>query len=304
MKGIPKFLSVYYRYVRLCISLCAVLWIFLLFSCKKERVTVPPNLAFISDSGFVTHDTTLSVGQTIWVGIEAGGNGINLTYFHIGWNNGQQQTLLDSGMNQPELTYHTSITKTASDSEIWIFQVMDRERNFNAITLTLHWDSTSNYGPIHTANNLLLGAQSNPVAGSFYSIEAVHRYFLDEAYMHQDSIDLIYYFDLYDATLSSPAESDAPTVFTGPTGLANWTIKNETRYDTTAFNSADFDLSANDSLILAAYEPVNLKRKAKYILPGMVISFQDPHGKLGLIHVKEVVPGATGQVLIDIKIQQ
>ncbi len=265
---------------------------------------MPPDLTFKTDSGFVTHDTTLSVGQTIWVGIKADGNGANLTYFHIGWNNGQQQTLLDSGMNQTTLIYNTSITKTASESESWMFQVMDRERNFSTITLTLHRDSTSNYGPIFTVNNLLLGAQSNPIAGSFYSIGAQSRYFLDDAYQHQDSIDLLYYFDLYDATLSSPAESDAPTVFTGLTGLANWTIKNETRYDTTGFTSADFDLSANDSLILAAYEPVNLKRKAKFILPGMVISFQDPQGKLGLIHVKELVPGATGQVLIDLKIQQ
>ncbi|MBL7138597.1 MAG: hypothetical protein ISS17_07475 [Bacteroidales bacterium] len=261
-------------------------------------------LVFQTDSGFVSKDTTLAIGQTIMVGIEAQGAGANITYFHIGWTTGQEQTLLDSGMNQPVLTYKIFITKTASETETWKFLVMDRKRNFNTIALTLTRSSSSQYGPILTYSDILLGAQANPDAGSFFSIRATHSYFQDEAYQHQDSIDLIYYFDQYDATLSSPAEADAPAIFSGPTGLANWTIKNETRYDTTEFAPSDFDLSADDSLILAAYEPVNLKRKAKFILPGMVISFRDPNGKLGLILVKEVIPGSAGQVLMDIKIQQ
>jgi len=265
---------------------------------------MPPDLVFRTDSGSVCHDTTLSIGETIRVGIEAHGMGATLTYFHIGWNNGQEQTVLDSGMNQSALIFNISIMKTASESECWKFLVMDRDRNFSSIMLTLNRNSSSQYGPIHTFSNILLGSQRNLVAGSFFSLGANHRYFLDEAYQHQDSIDIIYYFDLYDATLASPAEADAPSVFIGPTGVANWTIKNETRYDTTEYTSADFNLSTNDSLILAAYEPVNLKRKAKYLLPGMVISFRDPQGKLGLIHVKEVVPGTTGHVLIDLKFQQ
>ncbi|MFC2102627.1 hypothetical protein ACFLS7_06490 [Bacteroidota bacterium] len=277
---------------------------FFLVSCEKEGEFLPPEILFRSDSGFVSHDTTLSIGQKIRVGIEVIGQGANITYFHVGLSNGQSETVLDSGMNQSTLFYDLSITKTASASEDWIFLVMDRDRNRSSIKLTLRRDSSSQYNAIRTFTNILLGAQNNLTAGSFYSISEDIRYLLDEAFQHQDSVDILYYFDQYDATLSSPAEADAPALFPGPTGLANWTTKNETRYDTTTITPAAFDLSANDSLILAAYEPVNLKRKAKFIEPGMVVSFQDPRGKLGLIHVKEVAPGPSGYVLIDLKIQQ
>ncbi|MBE0646509.1 MAG: hypothetical protein IH596_01875 [Bacteroidales bacterium] len=276
----------------------------ILHSCKKEAASPLPDIAFKTDSGFVFQETTLPIGQTILVGISANGDETNITFFHVGWDNGQAQTLLDSGMNQSTFSYDLSITKTASVVETWEFLVMNRNRQFNSVKLILHRDSSSQYGSIQTIHDLVLGAQAYPDAGSFFSLTAKTRYFLDEAFQHQDSVDMIYYFDIYDATFSSPAESDAPALFTGPTGLANWTIKNETRYDTTEIAPADFDLSLNDSLILAAYEPINLKRKAKYIEPGMVISFQDPRGKLGLIHVKEVVPGPAGYVLIDLKVQQ
>jgi len=304
MSNSPTIREVHLRYAKTNISVSIVLFLFLLLSCQKESGTIPPDLVFRTDSGFVSHDTTLSIGETIRVGVEAHGIGAAITYFHIGLNNGQEQTVLDSGMNQSALIYDISITKTASESESWIFQVMDRDRNFSSIMLTLHRDSSSQYGPIHTISDIILGAQNNTGAGSFFSIGANKQYFLDEAFQHQDSIDLIYYFDEYDATLSSPAEADAPAIFSGPTGLANWSLKNETRYDTTEFFPSDFDLSENDSLILEAYEPVNLKRKAKFVAQGMIISFRDSKGKLGLIYVKEYIPGTTGHLRMDIKFQQ
>lgn len=275
-----------------------------LVSCRKEGNTMPPTIAFKTGPGYVSHDTTLQVGETILVGIDAAGEGANLTYFHVGIHGIGTQTFLDSGMNQPSLRYDLSITKTAGESELWRFLVMDRDRNVSQITLTLLRDSVTLYGPIRTITDLILGAQGNISTGSFYSLLSERSYFLDEASLAQDSIDMIYYFDQYDATLASPAEADAPVVFSGPTGIATWTVKNETRFDSTAIDPVAFDQSINDSLILAAYEPVNLKRKAKYIHPGTVISFRDPRGKLGLILIKEVIPGPSGSVTLDLKIQE
>ncbi|MFH1936540.1 MAG: hypothetical protein ABIK52_03125 [Bacteroidota bacterium] len=304
MHPFQRLLILNLRYAAINISVCFLFFLFLLTSCQKEPGSTPPRLVFLNNQGFVSRDTTLEIGQEILVGIEATGAGAPITCLHIGWNNGEEQTVLDSGMNQPQLTYVRTITKTAGETEVWTFMVMDRDRNFSSVRLTLYRSSSSLYGPIRTYSDILLGAQSNPDAGSFFSLSANQTYFLEEAYQHQDSIDLLYYFDQYDATLSSPAEADAPAIFPGPTGLAYWSVKNETRYDTTGFSPADFDLSLNDSLTLAAYEPVNLKRKVKFVLPDMVISFRDPAGKLGLIHVKEIIPGVTGHLLMDIKLQQ
>ncbi|MFH1160340.1 MAG: hypothetical protein V1733_05260 [bacterium] len=258
----------------------------------------------MTDSGFVFHDTVIPVGQHIRVGIEASGDGANITWFHIGWNNGESQTFLDSGLNHPVLRYEQSIIKTASALETWTYLVMDRNRNLTNIRLILRKSDSSHFGEITSFPEVLLGAQNSSSAGSFFSLSNGKSYFQDEAFEHQDSIDILYYYDIYNATLSSPNESDAPAIFTGPTGLANWTQKNETRYDTTSLTSTDFDLAQTDSLILAAYEPVNLKRKVKFVTPGMIISFKAPSGKIGLIKVMEITDSDTGYIRMSVKIQK
>ncbi len=293
------------RYVAFNISNWLLFFLLLFSACQKEKdPSSLPFISFISDSGFVSRDTILNVGQPITVGIEALGAGANITYFHIDLNNGQKQTILDSGLNHSSLRYERTIIKTAGDTETWTFLVMDRQRNMSTIGLTLQKSGSTQYGEIVTYPDITLGAQNNPATGSFFSLQGKKWYFLDEAFLHQDSIDIIYYYDIYDATLSSPNESDAPPIFPGPTGLANWVIKNETRYDTTTLLPADFDLAQNDSLILAAYEPGQLKRKTKFVTAGMIISFQDASGRIGLIHVKEAVNNTDGFIRMAMKIQK
>jgi len=293
------------RYVVFNISNWLLFFLLLFSACQKEKApSSPPFISFISGSGFVSRDTILNVGQSVTVGIEARGAGVNITYLHIGWSDGQNQTILDSGLNHSSLRYERTIIKTASDKETWTFLVMDRQRNMSTIGLTLQKSGSTQYGEIVTYPDITLGAQNNPFTGSFFSLLGEKWYFLDDAFLHQDSIDIIYYYDMYDATLSSPNESDAPPLFPGPTGLAHWTIKNEIRYDTTTFLPADFDLAQNDSLILAAYEPGQLKRKTKFVTAGMVISFQDASGRIGLIHVKEVVNNTDGFIRMAMKIQK
>ncbi len=293
------------RYVRKYISLFVPLFLLLLSTCQKEpNPQAVPEIWFLTDSGFVSRDTVIPVGQNIRVGIEASGEGANITWFHIGWNNGEMQTFVDSGLNHPALHYEQTIIKTASPTETWIYQVMDRNRNLTSIQIILRKSDSSYYGEITSIPDVLVGAQHSALAGSFFSLSNGKSYFQDEAFEHQDSIDILYYYDIYDATLSSPNESDAPAIFTGPSGLANWSQKNETRYGTTSLTSADFDLAQTDSLILAAYEPVNLKRKAKFVTPGMIISFKAPSGKIGLIKVLAITGSDTGTIRMSVKIQK
>jgi len=256
------------------------------------------------DSGFVSHDTVLSPGQKIRVGIQASGEGANITWFHIGWDDGESHTILDSGLNRAELYYEHMIVKTENELETWTYQVMNKDRNLTGIRLTLHRSYSMVYGEIVTFPDVILGAQNNTMTGSFFSFSTGLGYSQDEAFTRQDSIDLLYYFDIYDATLASPRENDAAGIFTGPTGLANWSQKNETRYDTTSLTPGEFDQAQNDSLLLIAYEPVNLKRKVKFTSPGMVVSFLSPSGKIGLIKVMDITPGDSGSIRFSAKIQK
>jgi hypothetical protein len=294
-----------YRYAKLSISVAALILVLGLTFCRKaDKIQVPPRIGFLTDSGFVAHDTLLPVGSRILIGIEAAGTDAHITWFHVGWNNGREQTVLDSGMNHPALHFILPVIKTTDSLETWSFSVMDRNRNISGIQLVLSRSDSAHYGEITTYPDIWLGAQHNLQQGGFLSLSGGRTWFLDGAFLCQDSIDILYYYDVYDATLSSPNESDAPGIFPGPTGLSNWTVKNETRYDTTSLTPADFGLAENDSLILSVYEPVNLKRKAKFVTPGMIISFRAPSGKLGLIYVREVYPSDTGRIRISVKIQK
>jgi hypothetical protein len=282
-----------------------MLLIILSGACTKEPSSgQPPQVRLLTDSGYTFSDTSLVIGGKVTVGIVATGAGSNITYLRVTVDNGTRLTYLDSGLNQTGLRYSLPVIKSAAAYEKWTFFVMDRERNRDSVTLTLRKSDSSSYGSIRVIENLTLEAQAVPQANSFFSFRELKKYSLDSAFLHQQIIDLIYYFGQYDGTLSSPNESEAPAVFTGSSGLANWTIKNETRYDTTLLTIANFDNALNDSLLLAVYEPTAGKRKAKYLEAGMIISFKDATGKIGLVKIISIAPGVTGGILCSVKIQE
>ncbi len=287
-------------------SLLFVPLLFLLFSSctKKETIRTPPVIGFVTDSGYASRDTTLMVGQKIRVGVRARGTDGNITYFSIRYNDGAAKILLDTGMNRPVLNYTVDVIKTASLHEKWTFLVMDRNRNFDSISLYLTKSDYSKWGKIRTLPGISLGAQERSDTGSFLSLAAGQVFNLGQAWLDQQAIDMIYYYGQYEGTLASPMEAEAPGFFTGAQGIANWTIKNETRYDTTALLPAVFDAAGDDSLLLSAYDPTAGKRKAKYLQPGMVVAFKSPAGKLGLIKVTRLSGTTAGTVTFTVKIQE
>ena len=274
-------------------------------SCKKnETGNSRPSMAFMAGSGYTAHDTTLMTGQKIKVGIRVEGDDANITYFSIRYNDGFRKIILDTGMNRPALTYEMEMIKTSSPVETWTFLVMDRNRQQDSICIILTKSDSSRWGRIGTRTGIVLGAQENTDKGSFYSFTTGRVFTPGQAFLEQAAVDLIYYYGQYEGTLASPAEAEAPGFFTGNEGIGRWTIRNETRYDTTSVSSYDFDLAMNDSLLLAAYDPAAGKRKAKYLQPGMVVSFKSPSGKLGLIKVTALSGTAAGSLEFSVKIQE
>lgn len=275
------------------------------WSCKKEEaVHTLPSVTFITGSGYTARDTVIVTGQKIRVGINGRATDGPITYFSIRLNDGTQKILLDTGMNRSELSYSIDIIKTSAPSETWTFFIMDRNRLKDSISIVLTKSDWSEWGKIMTFEDVVTGAQENADTGSFYSFSTGGIYDLGMAYANQPAIDLVYYFGQYDGTLASPSEAEAPGFFTGPEGIANWTVKNETRYDTTGVTPDDFDRAENDSLLLSVYEPTAGKRKTKFLQPGMVISFKSPAGKLGLIKISGIHGTTAGSLRFSVKIQE
>jgi hypothetical protein len=273
-------------------------------SCEKDQPGYPPHIEFINETGYLDHDTVLSIGDRAMIGVNAFANGRNITFFQVTFDNGTKQILLDSGLNSPDLKYSLAVIKSSSLYENWTFLVMDRDRNKDSISICLNKSDSSHYGNIRTYNDVALGAQENAATGSFFSFSNGEIFSLDTAFINQGLVDVVYYYGQYEATLSSPNEAEAPNYFTGPAGIANWTIKNETRYDTTSLAPQDFVASLNDSLLLDAYEPTAGKRKVKFVAPAMVISFKSQTGKLGLLMVTGAEPGPAGTLHFSVKIQE
>ena len=281
------------------------LWSFMGFSCqKKEEVHSPPVIVFSADSGFTTHDTILVAGAKIRLMIRAKGNGANITYFSIRYNDGAPKIVLDTGMNRQSLVYYVDIIKTSTQVEKWTFVVMDRNRLIDSVGIILTKSDYSKWGKIRTLPDVTLGAQQSADTSSFFSFPSAQVFTFSQAFLNQGAVDLIYYYGLYNGTFASPSEAEAPGFFTGVQGIAGWSVKNETRYDTTAVSPADFDLAQNDSLLLSEYDPTAGKRKAKFLGPGMVISFKSPAGKLGLIKVTALTGTTAGSVKFSVKIQE
>ncbi len=285
-------------------GIITMVFMIFLVSCDKSPADVPPKISFLHGDGLTSTDTVLSPGQKVKIGIHALKGSVNLTYFSVRFNDGTNTILLDSGMNTASLNYTLDVIKTTAPVETWSFVVMDRNRAETSISVVLTKSDSSAWGKIRTMNDIQLGAQENPAPGSFFSLNENLVMILQQAFGNQSSTDLVYYYGQYEATLASPNEAEAPAFFTGPQGIANWTIKNETRYDTTLITPQMFDLVQNDSLILSAYEPTAGKKKGKYLVPGMVLSFKSPGGKLGLIKIQEVTPFPAGVIKITVKIQE
>jgi hypothetical protein len=294
-----------YRHAGTSILLSLLVGLILVFtSCQEESSGYPPHIEFIHESGYLDHDTVLAIGDRVTIGVNAFSEASSITFFQVTFNNGMKQILLDSGLNKPSLTYTLPIIKSSGSYERWTFMVMDRDRNKDSVQVLLTKSETSHYGDIITYSDIILGAQENTTQGSFFSFSNGDIFSLDSAFLNQTFIDLIYYYGQYEATLSSPNETEAPSYFTGPSGIANWTVKNETRYDTTSLSSGDFDESLNDSLLLAVYEPTAGKRKVKFVTPGMVISFKSQGGRIGLLKITGTEPGAAGTLHFSVKIEE
>jgi len=273
----------------------------LLISCHKEEKVVEPEIIFL-DRNSVFCDTIMEMGANMKFVIKAeSGEGVPITNLVV---SSGENVFLDSGLYANSLIYELNIAKGIAESETWSFLVMNKSRKTKNISVTITLADSSEFNPVTTITGIRMGAQQSPIYGSFYSVVKDSLYNMFSACSNQHDIDIVFYYSTYESTLSSPNEADAPSVFSGSCGIAEWSVRNETRYFLTDLTQQDFNCITNDSILIASYNPVASTRKGKYASPGNVWSFRLMNGKLGLIYVNETVPGADGSILFSLKVQQ
>lgn len=289
------------------LSVLFLLLFFVISACEKEKPNhPPPSIGFVTEGGFVYHDTTLALGESFKIGILAGNPNANLTNFIIRVESDIIETIFDSGMNTPSLHYENTFTKGIKDSEKWTFIIRDRDLKSSEISIIIKRDTSSAYGNIDYFPVVELGAQNNNT-GSFYSLSKGEVYILEEAFLNQELIDLCYFYDFIDTdenTIASPGANIDESVYPGEYGLSNWTTRRTARFKLTDITETEFENATNDSLLIAAYGQSEGKRKAKNLQSGNIFSFKNEDGKTGLFLVHSVVGTDEGTVNISIKVQE
>ncbi len=301
-----------YRYAGLRITfqtvfVSLIVFLFMFYSCQRSE-TLVPSIYLTTDSGYVFKDTVLASGDPFNVQINADfGGDVNITNVIIrNEHEGIVTNYFDTGMNVQTIKISKLLTKSVYDKEVWTFIAIDKNGGNASVSFTVTKDPGSVYGNIRHLN-ATMGAQSSTLIGSFMSLNTGVTYFQDSAFAHQDSIEMLYYYDAVNGeanTIASPNANMGTTIYTGSSGPLNWALRNETRYYKTTLTLADFNACNNDSLLLVSYSELNAKRKAKNLVVGDIYSFKTAHNKYGLFYTQDLIGLETGSVNAIILIQQ
>ena len=287
-------------------SLCIILSLLITFlsSCSKEESenNISPVLLLKTDSIYISSDTSLAEGRQIILGVKANSNGgENLCNLLIISNDSLR--LYDYGFNSTQIDKDIKIFKN-SDSIQNISIIIRNKAGLSKSIILKIAKNGSLYQPVIYFPEIILGAQQNSSTGSFCSLQNGMVYSLSNAFLNQELIDLLYYYNSTDHnTIGSPG-ANISGVYSGNNAPEFWAVRNTTYFSRTTLNIpiSSFDNSLNDSLIIANIFS-NGGRKIKLLLPGQIWAFQTKDGKFGLIKIKEVDGLETGTVKFAIKLQ-
>jgi len=248
--------------------------VIIMSSCKKDESYTLTVVANPESAGTVTGGGSYKSGESINLTATP-----NSGYIFINWTKGDVQVSTDA--NFAYITKSTNETLTANFEQKIIVK---------------------------------MGAQSNTSFGSFYSIGQKLVYTQESASTHQDTIDLLCFYEhvepnrINDITLSSPG-ANITGIFTGTTSPDAWTTKRLTLFTlpVTAITTAQFDqLHQNDASISTYFNSTltSGNKKAKTLAVGIIWAFKTHDNIYGLIKVTSVGQNADGYVEFELKLKK
>jgi hypothetical protein len=188
--------------------------------------------------------------------------------------------------------------------EKWYFKVTDKNNQTKEISFTITTEAVTTYGPINEFSMKILGAQDNATGSSFASIDGT-VYSITDAKANAAKIDWLYFYGATNlATLASPNDADAASVFNNATwGLQTWSVRNNTLFKKVT-DPVDWNGIVNDSLILINTASGVTNTKSNNLVVNNYLSFITASGKKGMIKVESIDGTQTGTITISVKVQQ
>ena len=279
-------------------------------SCGPDDGTtdVNPTINFTGGAGFTSSDVTLQAGDPIKVGISAFSNTSSnaklKTLKVVRTFNNNAFTALDSTLNSTNAFNITleSFAYPAAGVEKWTFTITDKDGAYSEISFNI---TTTAGGPINEYSQKILGSYDNSAYGSSFASADGTVYSLADAKANAAKIDWMYYYgSTAFATLSSPNDASASTVFSGTNGPASWSVRNDTKLGkVTLPTGLTWDAITTDAEIVILASDVS-DSKVTALTVGQIVAFKTVTGKLGLIKVEVITGTGAGTITYSVKVQK
>lgn len=245
---------------------------------------IPPNLkiASLEISRNITGQSTITVFSKPYSNI----SNINEIYFDKIF----QQVSIDDG---DIITYNIKVT----------------DNNGAFITKTISYTVSS----ITTSNQILIGVQNNSVNDyHFFGITNEFKRYrsgltgIDLAKDNSNKIDFLFYYNTSGGnTIYSPNFPFASGVAWGPE-VATWPTKNTTKFKLTSINASEFD-SYTGSTFMNEINFIDFSagtsNRLNNLVVNQVFAFQNNEGKRGFVLVSNIAAGASGTIVIKVKVE-
>jgi hypothetical protein len=279
--------------------------IMFLSSCTTDDNTdLTPTINFLVEQGYIYQDATVPVNSTFKIKVIATQNassGSNIDYITVTriFNLNSDDTTFS--VNKSTITLEITFTAQSTVGEEKIeFRAVANDGQSKKISLIITTEPVSG-GEIDSFEMRVLGSYQSAIGSSFASING-NVYTQEQAFNNQALIDFLYWWGAStSATIGAP--DDDNMVYTGTFGLPSWTTKNATRFKTTTLTSADFTAVADATPCIDNATGADQTRIGTLAID-QVIAFVTSTSKHGLIKVKTITTGPSGDIIIDVKVEK
>ena len=293
---------------------------FMFSSCSDDEDTTPqdltPTITFKTGGDFTSANVIISQGDSILVGVMCSYNSTskkNLERFKLYMivNDTPQTPIIDSlDINNSTFDIQGWITYPAVLNGKLFAEITDKDGQKNSQSFDVTVEASA--GPIHTYTAILMGGQTNPDAGSFYSTGEDQVYEVTDLtnnVNNQKKIDLVFFYGTTNQYSLGAPDDDQVFIAHELNGIGDWTNQNSTVFSANAITGLTWADVTDDGLILS--NASNLTESLTNSLANdQIYAFETAStstnpGKKGLFKVIETMgtSGVDRAIKIEVKIK-
>ena len=192
----------------------------------------------------------------------------------------------------------------AGATETFTFRVQDNGSKSATKSLTVKGPSVvSPAGNIDTYSATLVGAQNNATTGSAFASSNGNVYLKAQAASNSNLIDFVFFVGATNAaTIAAPNDPTVDGSTPSSVDLTDtYSTKNATKFMTTSISVSDFNAMSDDADFPAFTGSLT---KVNNLSVGNVFAFETVAGKVGLVHVSALNGTASGDITLNVKVQE